>query len=34
MQVKEILKIMDFKYPTILTDDMKTDFSDKNVFGP
>lgn len=34
IQVREMLKIIDFKYPTVLTGDMNADFSAKDVFDP
>ena len=34
IQVREMLNIINFKYPTILTGDMNADFSAKDVFEP
>ena len=34
IQVREMLSIINFKYPTILTGDMNADFSAKDVFEP
>ena len=34
IQVREILNIINYKYPTILTGDMNADFSSKDVFVP
>lgn len=34
MQVREMLNIIDFKYPLVLTGDMNADFSAKDVFDP
>ena len=34
IQVREMLSIINFKYPTVLTGDMNADFSAKDVFEP
>ncbi len=34
IQVREMMEIIEFKYPTILTGDMNADFSAKDVFEP
>ena len=34
IQVREMLNIIDFKYPLVLTGDMNADFSAKDVFAP
>jgi len=34
IQVKEMIKIMSYEYPTILTGDMNADFTAKDVFEP